>query len=158
MSWDVPGSEKFWDFWDFSLWQAKSPSEKSQKSHVMVWPEYILVRTKFIPVCTQYVHVHTCFYLIASVNTEPYFTGFRGISRDANMLVPDVQQPPADLDIDSGDYENPCPEDIVRVYTCMYCVQPSAYRYVLSTYSDIFVMLRLVREIALVLYAWIPTF
>ena len=28
--------------------------------------------------------------------------------RDANMLVPDVQQPPADQDNDRGD---PCPED-----------------------------------------------
>ena len=28
--------------------------------------------------------------------------------RDANMLVPDAQQPPADLDIDRDD---PCPED-----------------------------------------------
>jgi hypothetical protein len=28
--------------------------------------------------------------------------------QDANMLVPDAQQPPADQDIDLGD---PCPED-----------------------------------------------
>jgi hypothetical protein len=116
------------------------------------------VRTKFVPVCTWYVHAHTCFYLIAIVNTEPYFTGFRGVRRDANMLVPDVQQAPADPDIDSGDYENPCPGDIVRLYTCMYWVQPSTYRNVLSTHSDIFVMNRLVQEIARVLYAWTSTF
>ncbi len=30
---------------------------------------------------------------------------------DANMLVPDAQHPPADLDIDRGDYGDPCPED-----------------------------------------------
>ncbi len=42
------------------------------------------------------------------MNSEPCFTGFRGVRRDANMLVPDIQQPPADPDIDSGD---PCPED-----------------------------------------------
>ncbi len=30
---------------------------------------------------------------------------------DANMLVPDAQHPPADLDIDRGDNGDPCPED-----------------------------------------------
>ena len=30
------------------------------------------------------------------------------MQRDANMLVPDAQQPPADQDNDRGD---PCPED-----------------------------------------------
>jgi hypothetical protein len=30
------------------------------------------------------------------------------VLRDANMLVPDAQKPPADQDIDLGD---PCPED-----------------------------------------------
>ena len=55
-------------------------------------------------VCTMYVPVHT--FLLFS---EPRFTGFRGVpQRDANMLVPDAQQPPADLDIDRDD---PCPED-----------------------------------------------
>ena len=44
-------------------------------------------------VCTMYVPVHT-FYLFS----EPCFEGFRGVLRDANMLVPDAQQPPADLD------------------------------------------------------------
>ena len=40
--------------------------------------------------------------------SEPCFTGFRGVLRDAYMQVPDAQQPPADLDIDRDD---PCPED-----------------------------------------------
>jgi hypothetical protein len=31
--------------------------------------------------------------------------------RDANMLVPDAQQPPADQDNDRGDNGDPCPED-----------------------------------------------
>ena len=51
------------------------------------------------------VPVHTFFLF-----SEPGFTGFRGVpQRDANMLVPDAQQPPADLDIDRDD---PCPEDV----------------------------------------------
>ena len=54
-------------------------------------------------ICTMYVPFHT-FYLYS----EPCFTGFRGVLRDANMLVSDAQQPPADQDIDKGD---PCPED-----------------------------------------------
>ena len=69
----------------------------------MVCAEYIQVRTVFVPACTWYVHVYTCFYLYTRVNTEPCFTGFQGVWHDANMLVPDVQQPPADLDIDRGD-------------------------------------------------------
>ena len=40
--------------------------------------------------------------------TDPCFTGFRGARRDANTGGPDVQQPPADLDIDKG---CPCLED-----------------------------------------------
>ena len=41
--------------------------------------------------------------------SEPRFTGFLGVpQRDANMQVPDAQQPPADLDIDRDDL---CPED-----------------------------------------------
>ncbi len=31
--------------------------------------------------------------------------------RDANMLVPDIQQPPADQDIERGDNNDTCPED-----------------------------------------------
>ncbi len=31
--------------------------------------------------------------------------------RDANMLLPDDQKPPADQDIDSGDNRDPCPEN-----------------------------------------------
>jgi hypothetical protein len=38
---------------------------------------------------------------------EPCCTGFQGVLRDANMLVPDVQQPPADPDIDRDDNDNP---------------------------------------------------
>ena len=52
----------------------------------------------------MYVPVHTFFLF-----SEPLFTGFRGVlQHDANMPVPDAQQPPADLDIDRDD---PCPED-----------------------------------------------
>jgi hypothetical protein len=47
--------------------------------------------------------VHTWLYC-----TEPCFTGFRGALCDANTLVPDVQQSPADQDIDWG---GPCQED-----------------------------------------------
>jgi hypothetical protein len=61
----------------------------------------IQVCNVLVPVCTWYVHVHTYFYLISSVNTEPCFT----VLCDANMLVPDVQQPPAEQDIDRGDNE-----------------------------------------------------
>ncbi len=45
-----------------------------------------------------------------NTDSEPCFTGFKfqGVLCDANMLVPDVQQPPADPDIDSCD---PCQED-----------------------------------------------
>ena len=41
-------------------------------------------------------------------STDPCFTGFRGARRDANTGGPDVQQPPADPDIDKG---GPCLED-----------------------------------------------
>ncbi len=40
--------------------------------------------------------------------SEACFTGFRGVLCDANMLVPDAQQPPADQDNNRGD---PCQED-----------------------------------------------
>ena len=43
---------------------------------------------------------------IPAFASEPSFTGFRGVLRDANMPVPDAQHPPADTDIDRGD---PCP-------------------------------------------------
>jgi hypothetical protein len=33
------------------------------------------------------------------------------VLRDANMLVPDVQQPPVDQDIERGDNNDTCPED-----------------------------------------------
>ncbi len=33
------------------------------------------------------------------------------MQRDANMLVPDAQQPPVDQDNDRGDNGDPCPED-----------------------------------------------
>ncbi len=46
-------------------------------------------------------------YVICACS-ETCFTGFQGVQRDANMLVPDAQQPPADQDNDTGD---PCPED-----------------------------------------------
>ncbi len=42
--------------------------------HLVLWTtyarvcaEYIRVRTVFVPACTWYVHVHTCFYLYTSV-------------------------------------------------------------------------------------------
>ena len=64
-----------------------------------VHTKYALCTYLFIP-----VPVHTFFLF-----PEPCrFTGFRGVQRDANMQVPDAQQPPADLDIDRDD---PCPED-----------------------------------------------
>ncbi len=40
--------------------------------------------------------------------SEPCFTGFQGVQRNANMQVPDAQQPAQDNDRDRGD---PCPED-----------------------------------------------
>ena len=49
----------------------------------------------------MYLYIH-------AFASEPTFTGFRGVRRDANMPVPDAQHPPADPDIDRGD---PCPED-----------------------------------------------
>ncbi len=48
------------------------------------------------------------YWYIPAFASEPSFTGFRGVLRDANMPVPDAQHPPADQDIDRGD---PCPED-----------------------------------------------
>ena len=65
----------------------------------------------YVPDCTGYIlsmyYVCTCSYLFSL--SEPLFTGFRGVPQhDANMPVPDAQQPPADLDIDRDD---PCPED-----------------------------------------------
>ncbi len=42
--------------------------------------------------------------------SEPCLIGFQAVLCDANMLVPDFQNPPADPCIDSGDNENPCPE------------------------------------------------
>ena len=63
---------------------------------------YLYVHSAYY-VCTLYVQVHTFFLF-----SKPSFTGFRGVLRDANMPVPDAQQPPADLDIDRDD---PCPED-----------------------------------------------
>ncbi len=44
---------------------------------------------------------------------ELCFTGFRGVHRDSNLLVPDAQQPPADQDIDSdrGGNGDPCSEN-----------------------------------------------
>ena len=49
----------------------------------------------------MYLYIH-------AFASEPSFTGFRGVLRDANMPVPDAQHPPVDPDIDRGD---PCPED-----------------------------------------------
>jgi hypothetical protein len=48
---------------------------------------------------------------ITASASETCLTGFRGVPRDANMLVPYVQQPPADQDNDRGDKGDPCPED-----------------------------------------------
>ena len=76
----------------------------------LVCTEYILVHTALVPDCTRYTlsmyYVCTCntFFLFS----EPSFTGFVKVQRDASMLVPDAQQPPANLDIDRDD---PCPED-----------------------------------------------
>ena len=51
-----------------------------------------------------FIVLHTLFLV-----SEPLFTGFQGVlQHDANMPVPDAQQPPADLDIDRDD---PCPEN-----------------------------------------------
>jgi hypothetical protein len=48
------------------------------------------------------------YFYIPVFASEPSFTGFRSVRRDASMPVPDAQHPPADPDIDRGD---PCPED-----------------------------------------------
>ena len=45
-------------------------------------------------------------YLVCTAS-EPSFTGFLGVQHDANMQVPDAQQPAQDNDRDHGD---PCPE------------------------------------------------
>ncbi len=60
-----------------------------------VCTEYVPVHTAFMPVCTW----HVCEYTYS----EPCFTGFRGELRDANLLVPGVQQPPANSHMDRGD-------------------------------------------------------
>ncbi len=49
------------------------------------------VRTVFVLVCTWYVYLYIPFSA-----SEPRFTEFRGVWRDANMQVPDAQQPPAE--------------------------------------------------------------
>ena len=46
-------------------------------------------------------------YLVCTAS-ELRFTGFRGVQRDANMQVPDAQQPAQDND---RDHRDPCPED-----------------------------------------------
>ena len=48
-----------------------------------------------------------CSYIPAFAS-EPCFTGFQGVQCDANMQVPDAQQPAQDND---RDHRNPCPED-----------------------------------------------
>ncbi len=51
------------------------------------------------------------------------------MQRDANMLVPDAQQPPSDQDNDRGDNRDPCPEDEE------YFDRPDAtFAYIPSTY------------------------
>jgi hypothetical protein len=42
---------------------------------------------------------------ITAFASEPCFTGFQEVLRDANILLPDAQQPPADPDIDSSQPE-----------------------------------------------------
>jgi hypothetical protein len=42
---------------------------------------------------------------ITAFASEPCFTGFQEVLRDANILLPDVQQSPADPDIDSSQPE-----------------------------------------------------
>ena len=57
-----------------------------------------------------YVLVHTIMYL--NLNVEPCISGFHGALCDANMLVPEVQQPYADQGSEEGDYCDPFPEDV----------------------------------------------
>jgi hypothetical protein len=76
-------------------------SPLSVYKYVQCTYRYVPVCTKmylFVPgkdmcklVCTEYVHVHTWLYL-----SQPCFTG---ALCDANTLVPDVHQHPADQDI-----------------------------------------------------------
>ena len=42
---------------------------------------------------------------------QPCFTGFRGARRDANKLVPDVEHPPLDPEMDESGDNDPCPVD-----------------------------------------------
>ena len=60
---------------------------------------------------TVFVLVFGMYLYIPSSASEPRFTGFQGVLCDANMQVPDAQQPPADQNNDRGDNRDPCPED-----------------------------------------------
>jgi hypothetical protein len=50
-------------------------------------------------------------YFVTASASETCLTGFREVLLDANMLVPDAQQPPVDQDNDRGDNRDPCQED-----------------------------------------------
>ena len=58
---------------------------------------YHFMQDMSLQVYTNDVQVHTWLYL-----SELCFTGFCGARRDANTRVPDVEQPPADLEIDES--------------------------------------------------------
>ena len=65
----------------------------------------------YILLCTEYVlqlYKHVLGMYLVCTASEPSFTGFQGVQHDANMQVPDAQQPAQDNDRDRGD---PCPED-----------------------------------------------
>ncbi len=64
------------------------------------------VHTQMYLVCTLVVLVCTWYVLLllrTASASETCLTGFQGVLRDANMLVPDAQQPPVDQDSDRGD-------------------------------------------------------
>ena len=57
-----------------------------------VHTKYVLCTYLFIP-----VPVHTFFHF-----PEPLFTGFLGVQHDANMQVPDAQQPVHGVELEYG--------------------------------------------------------
>ncbi len=71
----------------------------------------IAVLSTYLYVLRLYKYVLGMYLYIPVFSSEPSFTGCQGVLRDANMLVPDVQQPPADPDICRGNKGDPCPED-----------------------------------------------
>ena len=89
-------------------------------------PASIQVRPSMVPQSSE-VSALACIPEGWECGGSHCITGFLGALRDANMYVPEVQQPSADPVNEEGDYNDPCPEDEEffksRLVACSkYCV------------------------------------